>query len=125
MDEIKINTEGKGLDSLYAPHTALLLKHLWDLGGSPSNGVSIKDLHEWYNVNAHDYDLKEKSRSTIRDSLNELQSDGVVRFYQVLDQGGNKRMYYQQKPPSLFAHDVKQELAGKIGDIFKGAWYQP
>ena len=122
---MKLDTNQEGLHCLYSPHTAKLLQHLWVEAAVNGRGISIKDLHEWYNVNAEKWGLPTRSRAAIALSLKELEEDGVVEFYEVSGQGGYKRMYYQAMAPLMFTVHVQDKMNGKQGDIFKGPWWKP
>ena len=121
---MKINTEQEGLLRLYLPHTAKILQHLWNIETTPSRGVSITDVHEWYEYSHVAYDMQPKSRASVRDSLKELRLDGVVDFYMKSDKGGMKKMYYQMQSPQMFGEETKKKLSDAVEGVFIGPWWQ-
>lgn len=121
VDEIKINTKKQGLEIVYPRHTAKLLQRIWDIPPGGVKGLSVKDLHDWYNHLAEERGMKSKSRSTIFKALEELRADDVIGFYEVDDRGGPKRMYYALMSPVMLREHVKDT----VGVVFNGPWWKP
>lgn len=122
---MKLDTREEGLNSLYHPHTAKIIQHFWDNAVTIADGCSIKEIHEWYNLNASTFGLKQKSRSAITNSLNELEKDGVIGHYEKPGQGGPRKMYYQEMSPNQFSIHVTEKLGDKVEGIFTGPWWKP
>ena len=122
---MKLDTSEEGLNSLYRPHTAKILQHLWDSAAIIGKGRSIKELYDWYNKYAVTWDLKKKSRSAIMNGLEELERDCIIDHYEQSGQGGDRRMYYQAMSPLSFSFHVKEKLGEKVGEIFTGPWWKP
>ena len=122
---MRIDTREEGLNSLYRPHAAKILQHLWDSGVTVADGRSIKELHDWFNLNASTFGLKTKSRSAITNALEEMERDGVIGHYEKHGQGGNRKMYYQAMSPLQFSIYIKDKLGDKVGEIFTGPWWKP
>ena len=122
---MRIDTEQKGLNSLYLPHTAKLLQIIWDMAAVVGRGVSIKDLSDRYNLEAEECGLETKNRATIYIGLQELEADGVIAHYKEPCKGGHKKMYYQLMSPLLFSDYVQRKLGDKMASVFRGPWWKP
>jgi len=121
---MKLDFNKEGLDQLYPQHTSQVLRYLWDIQSAPSRGLSIKELHEWYIEYAEANGLDVKSRTSIANSLTELERDGIIGHYEKTGQGGIKLMYYHIVSPQMFSVRITERLGKRMQGIFTGAWWK-
>ena len=118
---MKLDLEKEGLDCLFHPYEAAILKRIWDKPAYAGKGIGSRELWEWFDAYALQHGLENKSRATIGNALERLKALGILEYYTITGVGGSRRLYYPLLSPQQFALMITE----KVSSIFVGPWWPP
>lgn len=119
---MKLDTEEYGLHGIYKPHTAKILQLFWSTEGE--NTITIREAHKRFNEHAEAWGLPQKSKAAVRDSLKQLEMDGVIGHTREHSKGGWTRVYYVIQNPTSFSLEVRERIGYKLDEMFSERWWE-
>lgn len=115
---MKLDTSQPGLQALYRPHEAEILKHLWEVAKTKGTAKNTRYAYLWQVANLPKLGLNYKSRATVINFMNQLVDEGVLNFREDTGKGGYHRLYWIRRTPANFEKYVRKTIAAKLDEIF-------
>jgi len=116
---MKLDTDSEGLESLFKPYQAEILKRIWQMNRSRSfKGCNSATMHAY---------LKEvgrgMSRASVIHALDYMVEQGILNFEEETCKGGSRRIYLPRMRPYEFQTYIINTVQTHLHDMFDGEWW--
>ncbi len=113
---MKFDTKQEGLLTLFKPHQAVLMEHIWDLNENERVGIISAEAHQFLSGKP-----EKKSRASVINFLNDMVDGGVLNYTEKPGKGGYHRIYFPAFDEEGFKRHVAKAVISKLSDTWPDA----